>query len=335
MEERLSGAAGELLAEVRSGAATVTLNRPAALNALSFGMLRGLAGWLDQWEDDERVGLVVFRGAGDKAFCAGGDIRSLYEKLTVDPTGIREYFEVEYALDYRIHNYPKTIVSLMDGIVMGGGMGLAQGTKVRIVGSRTRMAMPETAIGLFPDVGGSYFLSRAPGQLGTYLGLAGPTIRAADALYCGLADVSTFETDDTRAELPPLREAIDRHFALDSVPAIVESLRGEKDPRFAGWAATTIEALAKRSPTLLCVTLEQLRRGARLCLADCFRMELNLVDACFGQGDIAEGIRAVLIDKDNKPRWQRRRIEDVTRADVDAFFAPRWTAAQHPLASLK
>jgi len=335
MEERLSAAAGELLAEVRSGAATVTLNRPSALNALSAGMLQGLAAWLDQWQDDARVTLVVFRGAGEKAFCAGGDIRSLYEKLTTDPAGTLDYFVVEYKLDYRIHEYPKTIVSLMDGIVMGGGMGISQGTRVRIVGARTRMAMPETAIGLFPDVGGSYFLSRVPGQLGIYLGLVGPTIRAADAIYCGLADVSTFEIDDTQAELPPLREAIDRHFAFDSVTAIMESLRGERDARFAPWAATTLEALAKRSPTLLCVTLEQLRRGAKLSLADCFRMELNLMDTCLQQGDMVEGIRALLIDKDNKPRWQRPRVEDVSRADVEAFFAPRWTPSQHPLASLR
>ena len=335
MEERLSAAGGELLAEVRSGAATVTLNRPAALNALSFGMLQGLAAWLDQWEHDERVGLVVFRGAGEKAFCAGGDVRSLYQNVAKDPGGLREFFRVEYALDHRIHEYPKTIVSLMDGIVMGGGMGISQGTSVRIVGTRTKMAMPETAIGLFPDVGGSYFLSRVPGSLGMYLGLVGPTIGAADALYCGLADVSTFEIDDTQSELAPVREAIDRHFSLSSVPAIVESLRAEKDPRFVRWASATLDAIARRSPTLLCVTHEQIRRGAKLGLGDCFRMELNLIYSCFEQGDVTEGIRALLIDKDNKPRWHRSRLEDVTKADVDAFFAPRWTAAQHPLASLR
>ena len=335
MEERLSAADGELLAEVRSGAATVTLNRPAALNALSFGMLRGLAAWLDTWEHDDRVGLVVFRGAGEKAFCAGGDIRSLYENSRANPAGLREYFAIEYALDYRIHTYPRTIVALIDGIVMGGGMGISQGANVRIVGTRTKMAMPETAIGLFPDVGGSYFLSRVPGHVGMYLGLAGPTIRAADAIDCGLADLSTLETGDAPGELRALREPIDRHFALDSVPAIVASLRAEKDPRFTAWAITTLEALAKRSPTLLCVTHEQIRRGARLALADCFRMELNLIHSCFEQGDVIEGIRALIIDQDNKPRWQRSRLEDVARADVDAFFAPRWAPAQHPLASLR
>jgi enoyl-CoA hydratase/carnithine racemase len=335
MEERLSAAGGEILAEVRSGAATVTLNRPATLNALSFGMLEALGVWLEDWKRDDRIGLVVFRGAGEKAFCAGGDVRSLYENHTANPAALREYFAVEYALDFRIHNYPRTIVSLIDGIVMGGGMGISQGTNVRIVGARTRMAMPETAIGLFPDVGGSYFLSRVPGEVGTYLALLGPTIRATDALYCGLADLATLEAADVPGELPALREAIDRHFAFDSVVAIRESLRGEKDSRYAAWAATTLEALAKRSPTMLCVTLEQVRRGRNLTLADCFRMELGLVYNCFEQGDVIEGIRALLIDKDNKPRWQRSRIEDVTQSDVDAFFAPRWTASQHPLASLR
>jgi enoyl-CoA hydratase/carnithine racemase len=335
MEERLSAAGGEILAEVRSGAATVTLNRPASLNALSFGMLEGLAAWLDRWEHDERIGLVVFRGAGEKAFCAGGDVRSLYENHTANPAGLREYFAVEYALDYRIHKYARTIVALMDGIVMGGGMGISQGTNVRIVGARTKMAMPETAIGLFPDVGGSYFLSRVPGQVGTYLALVGPTLRAADALYCGLADLSTLEAGDGPGELPALRDAIDRHFAFDRVVQIQESLRGETDPHLSKWAGTTLDALAKRSPTMLCVTLEQIRRGRNLSLADCFRMELNLVYNCFEQGDVVEGIRALLIDKDNKPRWQRSRIEDVTQSDVDAFFAPRWTPSQHPLASLR
>ncbi len=189
MEERLTAPGDELVAEVRSGVATVTLNRPAALNALSFGMLESLADWLRRWESDDRVRLVVLRGAGEKAFCAGGDVRALYGHLTSETKVHHQYFEVEYALDYHIHTYPKTIVAVMDGIVMGGGMGLAQGAKVRLVGSRTKMAMPETAIGLFPDVGGSYFLSRVPGQVGIYLGLIGPTITSADAIYCGLADV--------------------------------------------------------------------------------------------------------------------------------------------------
>jgi enoyl-CoA hydratase/carnithine racemase len=333
MEERLTAAGGELLAEVRAGVATVTLNRPQALNALTYGMLEGLSRWLDAWEADERVQSIVLRGAGEKAFCAGGDIRALYERFTTG-RDVFHFFEVEYALDYRIHHYPKPIEAVIDGIVMGGGMGLAQGARTRTVGARTRMAMPETAIGLFPDVGGSYFLSRAPGRVGIYLGLAGPTIRAADAIQAGLADRYEGDAPMAGGELEALRPAIDRHFAADSVEAIVASLRSERSPEHREWAARTLELLAKRSPTLLKVTLEQLRRGAGMSLADCFRMELGLIHACFEHGDFIEGIRALVVDKDNAPRWKAASLEAVDRAAVEAFFRPRWSASAHPLAHL-
>ena len=384
MEERLSAAGGELAAVIRDGVATVTLDRPAALNALSLGMLKGLAAWLDAWAHDDRVRIVVFRGAGEKAFCAGGDIRALYEGFkrfgdgpgfqanlereakTGSVPGFLEFFEVEYALDHRIHTYPKPIVALADGIVMGGGMGIAQGAALRVVGDRTKMAMPETAIGLFPDVGGSFFLSRLPGRLGVYLGLVGPTIRAADAIYSGLAcaylapdalkrfgaalEEAAASPNPAAAlrtltpspeagmlpggELEGLRPAIDRHFARASVEDIVDSLAAERDPRHADWAARTREALARRSPTLLKVTLEQLKRGAALSLADCFRMELNLIHGCFAQGDFVEGIRALIVEKDNNPRWNPPALEQVDAAAVERFFAPRWSTAGHPLARL-
>ena len=322
------GAGGEILAQVRNSVATVTLNRPAALNALTLDMLVGLGEWLDRWEKDDAVRMVVLRGAGSKAFCAGGDVRALYTHMKSGGGEHPRFFAVEYALDHRIHAYPKTIVAVMDGIVMGGGMGIAQGARVRIVGDRTRMAMPETAIGLFPDVGGSYFLSRVPGKVGVYLGLVGPTIGAADAIYCGLADVYVGAQEAPVAELEALRPAIDRHFGHDSVDAIVASLRREDDPALLGWAARTLEALARRSPTLLAVTLEQLKRGARLSAADCFRMELNMIHTCFEQGDMLEGIRALIIEKDNQPRWK-------PPGSIEPFFRPRWTPAQHPLASLR
>src|SRR4051812_11777145 len=293
MEERLSAAGGELAASIRAGVATVTLNRPAALNALSYGMIRGLADWLDAWERDARVQTVVLRGAGEKAFCAGGDVRALHASITGQGGEVhRDFFEVEYALDFRIHTYPKTIVALIDGIVMGGGMGLAQGCALRLVGERTRMAMPETAIGLFPDVGGSYFLSRCPGELGPYLGLVGPTIHAADAIYCGLADAHVGPAASVEPSLAPLRPAIDRHFAHDDVRAILASLESESAPAWREWAVRAREALDRRSPTMLAVTLEQLRRGATMPLEDCLRMELDLVRASIAHGDIVEGIRA-------------------------------------------
>jgi enoyl-CoA hydratase/carnithine racemase len=217
---------------------------------------------------------------------------------------------------------------------MGGGMGISQGAAVRLVGERTKMAMPETAIGLFPDVGGSYFLSRAPGKIGVYLGLVGPTLRAADAIYAGLADVYVGADAAPAGELERLRPAIDQHFARDSVAAIVESLQAEHRPELQEWAAKTLEALAKRSPMMLAVTLEQLRRGATLSLAECFRMELNLIHGCFEQGDFVEGIRALIVEKDNRPRWRPPRLAEVSPPAVDAFFKPRWPPAQHPLATL-
>ena len=335
MEEQLSASDGEIVAVVRSGVATVTLNRPSQLNALSFGMLKALAAWLDRWERDDRVRTIVLRGAGPRAFCAGGDIRHLHEYASSGGREHHEFFEVEYSLDYRVHTYPKTIVAVMDGIVMGGGMGLGQGAAVRIVGDRTQMAMPETAIGLFPDVGGSYFLSRVPGRVGIYLGLAGPTLTAGDALYCGLADVYVGSSEAPPSALEALRPAIDRHFAARSVEEILVSLAREDDPRYRAWAQETLQSMSRFSPTMLAVTLEQLERGRDLSLADCFRMELNLIHGCFEQGDFLEGIRALIVEKDNRPKWRPSRLDEVRRDSVhDIFFKPRWDPAHHPLASL-
>ena len=335
MEEQLSAAGGEIAAEIRNGVATVTLNRPAALNALTLGMVEGLSRWLDAWERDPRVRIVALRGAGDKAFCAGGDIRALHDSVKQGTPYASEFYRTEYALDYRIHTYPKTIVAVMDGIVMGGGMGISQGASVRIVGARTRMAMPETAIGAFPDVGASYFLSRLPGRLGIYLGLVGPTLDAADAIYCGLADLHGSAGILPAGELEPIRPAIDEHFSRDSIAAIIDSLRGEKRPHYEGWAARTLDTLSKKSPTMLAVTLEQLRRGREMSLADCFRMELNLIHGAIEHGDYIEGIRALIVDKDKNPRWRPEKSAQTASSAVDAFFKPRWEPAQHPLATLR
>ena len=316
--ERMALAGGELLVEIVDGVATVTLNRPAKLNVLSFAMIAGLAECLDAWEYDDTIASVVLRGAGDRAFCAGGDLRAVHERMARRDTALIHFFEVEYALDLRIHEYPKPITALMDGIVMGGGMGISQGVRLRVVGDRTQMAMPETAIGFFPDVGGSYFLSRAPGAIGVYLGLVGPTIGAADALYCGLAD--TYSGPKLEGgELEALRPAIDEHFGQSSVEAMVDSLAREDRPEYAEWGARTRAALLRHSPTMLKVTLEQLRRAKAMSLADCYRMELRMAQAAFG-ADFAEGIRALIIDKDNKPRWSPDRLEAVTPAMVDRFF---------------
>jgi enoyl-CoA hydratase/carnithine racemase len=260
----------------------------------------------------------------------------------------------------------KPYISMLNGIVMGGGMGISQGSGFRLVGPKTKMAMPETAIGLFPDVGGSYFLSRSP--VGLYLGLAGITFRAADALYANLAD--RYLTAEGETELlarldrllwtgdsgkdvarlidalcsPPeepsifatQRDAIDHHFRFDrSVADIVASLKAERRSTWQDWATETAATLEKRSPTMLCVTHEQLKRGSDLNLADCFRMELGIVRACFEHGDLLEGIRAVVIDKDGKPRWRPEKLEDVTPAQIDAFFAAGHALDGHPLEHLE
>jgi enoyl-CoA hydratase/carnithine racemase len=314
---------------------------------------------------DEDVHAVLLRGAGEKAFCAGGDIRALYESFKHSGSLHHEFFAAEYPLDYYLHRFPKPYIALLDGITMGGGMGLAQGSRHRIVGERTRMAMPEVGIGLFPDVGGSYFLSRLPGALGTYLALTGAPIRAADSIYVQLADayltpasvtalqdalgtlawtddhaadlrnlVTTHATEPPPAPLRPLRNTIDAHFAQPTVAAIFASLERETQGEHAGWAQQTAKLMRGRSPTMLAVALQQLKRGSSLSLADCFRMELGMVEQCFEQGDFLEGVRALIIDKDNAPHWNPAHLDDVTDASVEAFFKERWHGSAHPLADL-
>jgi enoyl-CoA hydratase/carnithine racemase len=357
---------GELQVDIRNKVAHVTLNRPQALNALSYGMIQGLSDLFTRWAQDDSVQCIVLKGAGEKAFCAGGDIRALRDSALTGGDLHRKFFVDEYQLDYQLHRYVKPYISLLDGIVMGGGMGIAQGSGFRIVGPKTKMAMPETAIGLFPDVGGSYFLSRSP--VGLYLGLTGITFRAADALFANLADrflaadgiaellarldrllwtgdagkdvarlIDALATvPEAPATLAPLRDAIEHHFRFDrSVPEIVASLKGERRAEWQAWAAETVATLETRSPTMLCVTHEQIRRGADLSLADCFRMELGIVAACFAHGDVMEGIRAMIIDKDGKPAWRPRTLAEVSEESVAAFFPPLPHAADHPLAGLE
>jgi enoyl-CoA hydratase/carnithine racemase len=368
MAERLI--LSEVLSEIRNHIAFITLNRPAALNALSLGMVKELRTILGQCAADASVHAVLIRGAGEKAFCAGGDIRAIYESYQDGGAVHRDFFITEYPLDYLLQSYPKPYIALLDGIVMGGGMGIAQGSSLRIVGERTRMAMPEVAIGFFPDVGASYFLSRLEGSLGIYLALTGIQIRTADALYVGLADVflprasvaaleselaamqwtgndpkdrrktikavvqTLANVDLPAAPLCALRPAIDQHFAAADVPALMRSLEDEGRPEYAEWAKQTLDILNTRSPTMLAVTLQLLQRGRTLTLAQCLRMELGLVWRCFAQGDFMEGVRAVLIDKDNTPLWQPSHIDEVTDAAIEAMFADPWAGATHPLANL-
>lgn len=341
-----------VLATVRNHVGHLTLNRPAGLNALTLPMVRQLHQQLDAWAIDPLVHAVVLRGEGPKGFCAGGDIRSLYDSYKAGDSLHRDFFVEEYALDLCIHHYRKPIVALMDGFTLGGGMGLAQGAELRVVTERSRLAMPETGIGYFPDVGGSYFLSRIAGELGTYLGVSGVQIQAADALYCGLADwfvdSSRLATLDERLdalkwseqplkdlqgvlaklgtqalENPPLaalRPAIDHFFALPDVGSIMEQLRAVTVADTHAWAVSTADLLATRSPLAMAVTLEMLRRGRHLSLEDCFAMELHLDQQWFDRGDLIEGVRALIIDKDKQPCWNPATVDALSRSRVDPFF---------------
>ncbi|VVP75860.1 Carnitinyl-CoA dehydratase [Pseudomonas fluorescens] len=343
----------EVLAEVRNHIGHLTLNRPAGLNALTLDMVRNLHRQLDAWAQDPQVHAVVLRGAGEKAFCAGGDIRSLHDSFKSGDTLHEDFFVEEYALDLAIHHYRKPVLALMDGFVLGGGMGLVQGADLRVVTEKSRLAMPEVGIGYFPDVGGSYFLPRIPGELGIYLGVSGVQIRAADALYCGLADwyiesaklgtldekLDQLEWHDTplkdlqgllatlaRQHLPDaplatLRPAIDHFFAQPDVPSIVKQLRQVAVADSHEWAVTTADLLETRSPLAMAVTLEMLRRGRELPLEQCFALELHLDRQWFERGDLIEGVRALLIDKDKTPRWNPPTLEALDAEHVASFFS--------------
>ena len=347
-----ASASEPVLAEVRNRVGHLTLNRPAGLNALTLDMVRSLRRQLDLWADDPEVVAVVLNGEGPKGFCAGGDIRSLYDSYKAGDTLHEAFFVEEYALDLVIHRYRKPTLVLMDGFTLGGGMGLAQGCDLRVVTERSRLGMPEVGIGYFPDVGGSYFLSRLPGELGTYLGVSGNQIQAADALYCGLANwyvhsdaltalqqgLDTLRFGDhplkdlqsllaslgtqavDGAPLAQLRPVIDHFFALPDLQAIVEQLRTVSIGDSHAWALATADVLDSRSPLAMAVTLEMLRRARHCSLEDCFAMELHLDRQWFQHGDIIEGVRALIIDKDKQPRWNPPTLQELQRQRVDQFF---------------
>ncbi len=353
--------------EIRGKTGVITLDRPTTLNSLTLEMVRAMTAALRAWRDDVRIHAVLVRSSSERAYCAGGDIRFFHQKGSASATGgaalIEDFFSEEYALNHLVHTYPKPYIALMDGVVMGGGMGIAQAgpqARVRIVTERTKMAMPETGIGLFPDVGGGWFLSRAPGQLGAYLGVTGDVIGAADAIYADLADVYvpgaelaaleqalsdatdpraaiqafaasfTAEADPAHSRLAKHRTAIDRHFSLDTVAAIRDSLASD-DSEF---AQKTLAIINKRSPLMMCVTLSQIRRAATMGIADCLRMERTMVRRCFENGEVIEGVRALAIDKDHSPKWNPAGLEAVTPAMVETFFDSAWPAFAHPLRDL-
>ncbi|MCF5805631.1 enoyl-CoA hydratase/isomerase family protein [Pseudomonas tremae] len=342
-----------IVVNVRNHIGHLTLNRPEGLNAIDLDMVRTLKRQLDNWADDDSVHAVVLRGAGEKAFCAGGDIRSLYESHQSGQDLHYTFFAEEYELDLTIHRYRKPVLALMDGLVLGGGMGLVQGADLRVVTERTRLGMPEVGIGYFPDVGGSYFLSRLPGEIGTWLGVTGLQIGAADALYCGLANWSmnsamlprldhmldhlkwkSTPLKDLQGALaklatqrlpsPPLealRPAIDYFFGRQDIPGIIEQLQEVAIADTRQWALETASRMQQHSPLAMAVTLEMLRRGRHLSLQTCFAMELHLDRQWFERGDLIEGIRALIIDKDKKPQWKHSSVQDISAGHVQSFFS--------------
>lgn len=331
----------DVLVNVRRGVGLITLNRPKAINSLTHPMVNAISPVLTDWADNDEVHTVIVDGAGDRGLCAGGDLVALYHSARADGSVARSFWYDEYRLNAQIGRFPKTYVALMDGIVMGGGVGIAVHGSVRVVTDTTKMAMPEVGIGFIPDVGGTLILSRAPGLLGLHAALTGATFGAGDAIAMGFADhfvphdaIAAFKetaiTDGVDAALaahaaePPAshflaqREWIDRCYAEKTAIGIVAALRG--DDRAAQDAADLIEA---KSPTSVSVALEAVRRAAKLdTLEDVLRQEYRTTCGALRSHDFEEGVRAQVIDKDRNPKWSPASLAAVTTADVEAYFAP-------------
>jgi enoyl-CoA hydratase len=336
----------EILCEIRGSAGYVVLNRPKALNALSHGMVRELARALEAWRHDPAVTRVVVTAAGEKAFCAGGDIRQIYEDgIAGRHAGLLTFWRDEYRLNLAIKTYPKPYLSLIDGIVMGGGVGISLHGGYRIAGERYLFAMPEVGIGFFPDVGATFALPRLPHGAGIWLALTGDRVGPAGALGFGLATHAV-----PSARFAELAHALTGHGGVDEILAAFAQHPGPQrhvadletmaacfgQPGLAGVLAALDEAAARgsafaaralatirtKSPLSVAIAFEQMRRGISLDFAEAMRTEYRIVARVIHGTEFYEGVRAVIIDKDNAPHWAAARIEDVTPADVAAFFAP-------------
>lgn len=342
-------AQGEVIARREGSAGIVRLNRPKAINALTVGMVRAMMAALDEFEADPGVSLVLLEGAGERGLCAGGDIRGLYESARAGGDLGPVFWREEYILNARIPDFPKPYVAYMNGLVMGGGVGIAAHGGHRIVTEKTTLGMPEAGLGFFPDVGGTWLLSRMPGELGTYYGLTGLAMTGPDAIYTGVADaliasadwpslrdalanaplrasradvngiIKTFAAGDAVAPIARHRDLIDRAFAFDTVEEIVAAL--ERDG--SEFARATLATLAEKSPRGLKVTLELIRRArTSKSLRECLVREYNSALTVFTSAEFAEGVRAAIIDKDRNPKWSPARLEDVTPDIVAEYFAP-------------
>lgn len=352
-----------------------TLNKASTLNALNIDMIRLLRPKLEQWQQDPAIAMVVLDGAGDKAFCAGGDVVAMHNAMLSSPgdipASLQDFFTEEYQLDYLIHRYNKPFLVWAHGIVMGGGLGLMSGASHRIVTANSRIAMPEISIGLYPDVGGSWFLNKMPKGCGLFLGLTGASINAADALYVNLADyfvaheakekfigqLAEIDWQGTASadhkQLDEICEAlhgahvsalpagnveahqgmIDQLASANGVVEVAEQI-AQLDGGDDKWLSRAQKNLQAGSPLTAHLVFEQLNRGKGLSLAECFRMELIMSCRCGEFGEFQEGVRALLIDKDMQPNWRFKKIGDVPQATVEHFFNSLWSVGQNPLNSL-
>ena len=339
----------EILFERRGSAGVVTLNRPQALNAVTLIMVRALREQLDAWRDDPAVSRVVITGAGGRAFSAGGDLRQVYDLgLTGRQSEALVYWREEYALNWIIKRYPKPYVALLDGIVMGGGVGVSVHGSHRVAGDKFMFAMPEVAIGFFPDVGATWFLPRMLGRIGTYCAVTGERLRAADGVAAGVAThrvpsskfpelldglcgsagvddvIGAFVQPTESGVLLAHRATIDHVFAADTVETILANL--DRVAQTGGlqteWAAATVATIRSRSPTSLKLALAQVQRGRSWTFEECMRAEFRIVSRVVYGHDFYEGVRALIIDKDSQPRWRPGTLREVGVADIERYFAP-------------
>ncbi|MDB5467591.1 MAG: enoyl-CoA hydratase/isomerase family protein [Phenylobacterium sp.] len=340
----MSDAEPEVLARVEGRVGRLTLNRPQALHALTTNMCRLMIAALTAWRDDPAVQLVLLDHSGERGFCAGGDIRMLAESGAGDGRAARAFFFTEYRLNHLLFHYPKTTVAIMDGVTMGGGVGLSRPCRFRVATERTTFAMPETGIGLFPDVGGGWYLPRMPDHIGLWLALTGARIKAADCELVGVATdcvesadvealkgwivkdppaietlLTEFESDAGRPALAAHQDEIARLFSRESVEAIVAALKATDSD----WAREQLAILATKSPQTMKVAFRQLRLGAQArSFAENMEMEYRIGARVVQRRDFLEGVRAVIVEKDNLPRWDPATLEGVTEQMLDAIFAP-------------
>ena len=339
---------GDLVARVEGSAGVIRLNRPKAINAVTLEMFRDVEKALDRFETDPAVSVILLEGAGERGLCAGGDIRTLWESSKVNGDLGKILWREEYILNARIKKFPKPYVAFMDGIVMGGGVGLSAHASHRVVTDRTKLAMPEVGLGFFPDVGGTYLLSRSPGEIGTFFGLTGQTMNGPDAVHARFADavvpaaklpdlraaltkvrsgataaevstlISGFATGETAGPVAAKEAAIDPLFAFDRMEDIVAALTRDGSE----FAQSTLKTLGEKSPRGMVVTLKLLRLARKAAtLEECLVREYRAALEVFRSDDFREGVRAAVIDKDRNPKWSPPRIEDVTPAMVAPYFA--------------